>query len=270
MPDHNNNDQYPAFVKQHRNLLDLQKAFPQVNQLDLGQFLAAVSAMQRRQYSIASSPLQHPGKVHLTVGVLDDLVQGQHYYGSALSFLSRTSTGSIRATLKLSKSTFALPSDPSVPILMVAAGTGLSPFPGFLQERAQQRAVGQEIGKTVLFFGCRRPDQDYIYSDELEAYVNGGLLELHVAFSRITPPSPTKYVQHQLLAHGADVWRLIDPDNIKAANIYVCGSGVMSSDVRRAFATIATSFGAAKAEDGAVAFIQNLIEDGRYNEDVWG
>ncbi|KAF7724491.1 hypothetical protein EC973_000941 [Apophysomyces ossiformis] len=252
MPDHNNNDQYPAFVRQHRNLLDLQKAFPQVNQLDLGQFLAAVSVMQPRRYSIASSPLQHPGKVHLTVGVVDDLVQGQHYYGLASSFLSRTSTGPIRATLKPSKSTFALPSDPSVPILMVAAGTGLSPFRGFLQERAQQRAAGQYIGKA------------------LEAYVNDGLLELRIAFSRITPPSPTKYVQHQLLAHGGDVWRLIDPENTKAANIYVCGSDAMSSDVRRAFATIATSFGAAKAKDGAVAFNQNLIEDGCYNEDVWG
>ncbi|KAF7726609.1 hypothetical protein EC973_008573 [Apophysomyces ossiformis] len=270
MPDQDNNDQYPAFVKQHRNLLDLQTAFPQVNRLDLGQFLVAVGVMQPRRYSIASSPLQHPTEVHLAVGVVDDLVQGKHYYGLASSFLSRTSTGPIRATLKSSKCAFSLPSDSSVPIIMIAAGTGFSPFRGFLQERAQQRAAGKEVGKAILFFGCRRPDQDYIYSDELEAYVNDGLLELHVAFSRITPPSPTKYVQHQLLAHGADIWGLVDPENGKAANIYVCGSGAMSRDVRRAFVNIASSLGAAETEEGAEAFVQSMIDSGRYNEDVWG
>ncbi|KAG0171863.1 hypothetical protein DFQ28_000202 [Apophysomyces sp. BC1034] len=270
MPDQNNNDQYPAFVKRHRNLLVLQKAFPQVNRLDLGQFLAAVGVMQPRRYSIASSPLQHPTQAHLAVGVVDDVIDGHHYHGLASSFLARTSTGAIRATLKSSKSAFALPADPSVPIIMIAAGTGFSPFRGFLQERAQQRAAGQEIGQTVLFFGCRRPDQDYIYSEELEAYTKDDLLKLHVAFSRVTPPSPIKYVQHQLLAQAADVWKLLMPETGKPANIYVCGSGAMSRDVRRTFAAMAMSFGEAKSDEEAEAFIQKMMDDERYNEDVWG
>ncbi|KAF7720877.1 hypothetical protein EC973_005878 [Apophysomyces ossiformis] len=270
MPDQNSNDQYPAFVTEHRNLLDLQKAFPQVNRLDLGQFLAAVGVMQPRRYSIASSPLQHPTEAHLAVGVVDDLVNGRHYYGLASSFLARTNSGYIRAALKSSKSAFGLPSDPSVPVIMIAAGTGFSPFRGFIQERAQQRANGHQVGPLVLFFGCRRPDQDYIYSEELDAYVKDGLLKLHVAFSRLTPPSPIKYVQHQLLANAGEVWKLLSTESGKPANIYVCGSGAMSRDVRRTFVSMAMSFGEAKTEEEGEAFLQKLMDEERYNEDVWG
>lgn len=39
----------------------------------------------------------------------------------------------------------------------------------------------------ALYYGCRDPDQDYIYKEELEAYVKEGVLtELNLAFSRIT------------------------------------------------------------------------------------
>jgi len=37
----------------------------------------------------------------------------------------------------------------------------------------------------VLFFGCRKKSEDYIYEDELTSYEgNGTLTDLHVAFSR--------------------------------------------------------------------------------------
>ena len=44
---------------------------------------------------------------------------------------------------------------------------------------------GKQIGNTVLFFGCRKKSEDYIYEDELTSYEgNGTLTDLHVAFSR--------------------------------------------------------------------------------------
>ena len=36
----------------------------------------------------------------------------------------------------------------------------------------------------MLFFGCRHPEQDFIYADELKEYAAAGIVELHVAFSR--------------------------------------------------------------------------------------
>lgn len=267
MPD---NPEYTEFVKKHRTLLDLQRAYPQVNQLDLGQFLSAVSVMQPRRYSIASSPYVHPTHAHLSVGVVHDILKdGREYYGLASSYLARSaSPTTVRAALKSSKSSFGLPADPATPIIMIAAGTGLAPFRGFLQERAWQREQGQQVGDCVLVFGCRRKDHDYIYADELQGYLSSGVLSgLFVAFSRQVLPSPVKYVQHQLLANAGTIWELVAEKN---ASIYVCGAGAMSRDVRRTFNTMAKSFGVASTDDEAEEYIGNLLEQGRYNEDVWG
>lgn len=268
MPDENNNDQYPEFIKNHRTLLDLQKAFPQVKRIDLGQFLAAVSVMQPRRYSIASSPFVHPTSAHISVGVVDDVAHGRHYPGLSSSFLRRLEQGKLRASLKSSKSTFSMPANPETPLIMIAAGTGLSPFRGFLQERAYQKKNGQNVGPCVLFFGCRRPDQDHIYSDEMEEYVKSGVIvHHHVAFSRTNPPSAQKYVQHALLAHAGEVWSLMSNQN---AAIYVCGSGSMSSDVRSTFQLMAKSFGVAENDNEAEEYLKTLDGNKSYLADVWG
>lgn len=274
MPDANNQDQYPAFIKKHRTLLDLQKAYPQVNRLDLGQFLAAVPVIQPRRYSIASSPLAHPKSAHLTVGVVDDVVNDKHYSGLASSFLKNGKENmNFRASLKSSKSTFSMPSDPSVPLIMISAGTGFSPFRGFLQERKVQREQSENVGDAVLFFGCRRADQDYIYQEELEEYASNGVISnLHVAFSRNENQSPIKYVQHALISNASEVWNLLYPSdpNAKPAAIYICGSGAMSRDVRRAFVSMAISFGMASTDEEAEEFIDKLSDENRYLCDVWG
>jgi sulfite reductase alpha subunit-like flavoprotein len=44
--------------------------------------------------------------------------------------------------------------------------------------------AGKEVGRNVLFFGCRDPAHDFLYKAELESYVASGDLELHTAFSR--------------------------------------------------------------------------------------
>lgn len=45
--------------------------------------------------------------------------------------------------------------------------------------------IGKEVGETVMFFGCRHKNEDYIYQEELEeAEKNDVLTQLNVAFSR--------------------------------------------------------------------------------------
>ncbi|ORX53232.1 cytochrome P450 [Hesseltinella vesiculosa] len=278
IPHADGTDPYPDFIKTHRTMLDVQLAFPQVKGFDLGQFLAAAGAMQPRRYSIASSPLVNSKTAALTVGVVDDLLNGKCYPGLSSSYLAHCLTGdagkvAIRASFKSAKSSFALPKDPEVPIIMISAGTGVSPFRGFLEERAVLKQQGKKVGANVLFFGCRRSDQDFIYKEEWARYQDLGVLtDLHVAFSRLDPPSPNKYVQHQVLLQASQVWSLMNPDeaSTKPASIYICGAGEMSRDVRSVFLNMIKSFDSADSEETAVQVLQQWADQGRYNEDVWG
>lgn len=77
---------------------------------------------------------------------------------------------------------------------------------------------GKELGETVLLFGCRHKNEDYIYEEELEGYRDDGVLsQLHVAFSR--DQAHKVYVQHILKRIGADIWAMLE----KQGYFYVCG-----------------------------------------------
>jgi len=45
-------------------------------------------------------------------------------------------------------------------------------------------AGGAALGEAVLFFGCRRADQDFLYGEQLQAWARDGHLTLFTAFSR--------------------------------------------------------------------------------------
>jgi sulfite reductase alpha subunit-like flavoprotein len=61
-------------------------------------------------------------------------------------------------------------------------GSGIAPFHGFLQGRAIQKAGGREVGPALLFFGVDHPEVDYLYKDELDAWQQQGVVEVHPAF----------------------------------------------------------------------------------------
>lgn len=50
-----------------------------------------------------------------------------------------------------------------------------------LQQQEQQQ---QASGPMVLYFGCRRSDQDYLYGPLLEQWAADGSITLYNAFSR--------------------------------------------------------------------------------------
>lgn len=60
-----------------------------------------------------------------------------------------------------------------------------------------QKRAGREVGKMLLFIGCRTPNEDYLYIDaELGEWAKEGVVDLRPAFSRATDESKgCKYVQ---------------------------------------------------------------------------
>ncbi len=126
-------------------LLDFPSARPPIDRL-----VAALSPLNPRLYSIASSPLQHPDQVHLTVGVVRYLnTRGRQCKGTASTFLAERARvgGNVRVFLHPSK--FRLPDDDNTSVVMVGPGTGIAPFRAFLQERSARGARGRNCSSLA-------------------------------------------------------------------------------------------------------------------------
>merc|ERR1712117_1008620 len=76
---------------------------------------------------------------------------GRIFVGSKLLVASRPST-------------FRLPQKPTVPVIMVGAGTGIAPFRGFVREFHAEAGLR---AKTMLIFGCQKGTEDFLYKEEL-------------------------------------------------------------------------------------------------------
>jgi cytochrome P450 / NADPH-cytochrome P450 reductase len=248
-----------------KSVFDLLEEHPAC-ELPFHAYLEMLSVLAPRYYSISSSPSGDPSRCSVTVGVVAGAASSGRgvYKGICSNYLAGRRAGeTIHATLRETKAGFRLPDDASVPIIMIGPGTGLAPFRGFLHERAARKAKGATLGPAMLFFGCRHPDQDYLYADELKAFAADGVTELHTAFSRAE--GPKTYVQNLVTAQQDRVWSLIE----NGAIIYVCGDGgKMEPDVKAALVAIYRNRKAADA-DTALRWIDDLGTSNRYVLDVW-
>lgn len=236
-------------------------------EMEFHRFLTLLPPLKPRYYSISSSPKLDASTLSLTVAVVRGPARrgSGEYAGIASNYLASLPEGAeLSAFIRDPGSGFRLPEDPTTPIIMVGPGTGLAPFRGFLQARHVQHEQGIALGEAQLYFGCRNPDTDYLYQDELEAYAQEGLVRLHTAFSRVDG-QPKTYVQHRMAENTTEVIRLLDAGGI----FYVCGDGTrMAPDVEatllRAYRDVHEA-----SEEEASNWLDELQESGRYVKDVW-
>jgi cytochrome P450/NADPH-cytochrome P450 reductase len=252
-------------LTKRKSVFDLLEEHPAC-ELPFHAYLEMLSLLAPRYYSISSSPSGEPSRCSVTVAVVEGAASSGRgiYKGICSNYLAgRRASETLHATVRETKAGFRLPDDPIVPIIMIGPGTGLAPFRGFLQERAARKAQGKSLGPAMLFFGCRHPDQDFLYADELKAFASDGITELHTAFSR--GEGPKTYVQDLLAAQKQGVWNLIE----NGAIIYVCGDGgKMEPDVKAALVAIYRERKGADADAG-LRWIEDMGTQNRYVLDVW-
>ena len=154
--------------------------------------IEGLNKLQPRYYSISSSSLVQPERISITAVVGSVRIPGAGHVvkGVTTNYLlalkqkqngdpdpsphgltyaitgPRNKYDGIHVPVHVRHSNFKLPSNPSKPIIMVGPGTGVAPFRGFVAERAEQAKKGEDVGQTVLFYGCRRSSEDWLYKVE--------------------------------------------------------------------------------------------------------
>jgi cytochrome P450/NADPH-cytochrome P450 reductase len=240
------------------SVLALLERFPAI-ELPLGVFLEMAGPIRPRFYSISSSPTVEPGRPRITVGLVEgDSWSGSgQYRGMCSQYLARLRPGDVfYGYVRVPSPPFEPPASPETPMVLIGPGTGFAPLRGFLQERA---ATGG--GPVKLFYGCRHPEHDWLYRAEVEQWERDGVCEVHTAFSAV-PEHPYRFVQQAVAADGDGIWALLE----QGAHVYVCGDGArMAPAVRTALGDIYHRH----TGGDPVAWLAQLEEDGRYQQDVF-
>ena len=132
-------ESFAAFAAD-RQLVDLFETFPE--KLKAEQLKGLLRPLPPRLYSVASSLAAHEGEAHLLVGAVRWASHGRGRKGVASTYLAdRRNVGDrVRLFVRPNRH-FRLPEDTARPILMIGAGTGIAPYRGFIEERAQKEAV---------------------------------------------------------------------------------------------------------------------------------
>ncbi|XP_052489699.1 NADPH-dependent diflavin oxidoreductase 1 isoform X3 [Gossypium raimondii] len=262
-------DLYQYNQKERRTVVEVLEDFPSV-QMPFEWFVQLVPPLKNRAFSISSSPLAHPTQVHLTVDVVSWTTPFKRKRQGLCStwLASLDPEQSIYIPVWFHKGLLP-PPPPSLPLIVIGPGTGCAPFRGFVEERAVQSQCST-IAPTLLFFGCRNENNDFLYRDFwLSHSENDGVLSeakgggFYAAFSRDQPQKV--YVQHKMQEQSERIWNLL----CEGAAIYVAGSSTkMPSDVMVAFEEIISKESGAPRES-AVRWLRSLEKAGKYHVEAW-
>lgn len=186
-----------------------------------------VELIKPRHYSIASAQAAVGESVHLLIVSVDwKTPTGATRYGQCTRYLADIKPGT-KVTVSLKPSVMKLPPLDTQPIIMAGLGTGAAPFRAFIQARALKKAQGVEVGPLLYYFGSRYQSAEYLYGEELEAYLRDGVLQhMGLAFSRDT--AKKVYIQHKIKEDGDMLTAFLSPD--------IADAGRTSADVTAALA----------------------------------
>lgn len=198
-----------------------------------------------RLYSIASTRRGDDGRgrtaslcvkrdVHL------DPETGILHRGVASNYLCDLKRGAkVNITGPVGKA-FLLPEDPTANLVMIATGTGIAPFRGFLKRMYEERS--DWTGRALLFFGVRTR-ADHLYGQEFRAMSEAQpRFRIHNAFSReeTNARGGRMYVQDRMAERADDLWSLLPLDN---TYLYICGLKGMETGIDQTLTASAAPFG---------------------------
>jgi sulfite reductase alpha subunit-like flavoprotein len=266
-------DAYRGLVSETTTHFDLMKMFPNsVDQFGVDRMLDFIPDIKPRLYSIASDPDTTGQMCNLCI-VADDweTPSGKEQRGVCTDFLMKlgdlqTEDYHPMVAAKVNPAAVHMPDDPKTPIVLTGLGTGLAPIRAIIQQRRTVRETqGIEVGPLCLIFGGRYASKDFLYEDEVNQWMEEGLLtDLICAWSR--DGEDKVYVQHRITQNA----ELMDKYIVKGNGyFYLCGpAGNMPPQVRQAVVE-ACSEGSGMDMKDMDEYVTNMQINGRYNVEAW-
>ncbi len=208
-----------SYLKQ-ANALDILLDFP--SDLTAEDFIAILPPLTGRQYSI-SNQMNEAGQLDLLIKTVRFQFNERLHEGAASVYTNESFKVGDNIRFRLvSSPEFQLKAADKSPLLLIASGTGIAPFRGFLQELSEQQADFP----IWLIWGEQQHYSDHLYNEEFES-LQKAMPSLQIDFVESRGSSAIRYAQDQLLAKQQELRSFLQQD----ARIYVCGSKSMGKDV---------------------------------------
>ncbi|KAF9641129.1 putative cytochrome p450 protein [Lasiodiplodia theobromae] len=290
-----------SVVSKNYSTLSILEDHPSAH-LPLAAYIDTLKPLAPRQYSIASSPLAAHRfdaakntyslsliyDVHLAPAWDAGAGKDRTFRGVASSYLAGLGPGDrIHGFVrKTNNPAFRLPVD-GRPVIMVAAGSGLAPMRGFVEERVALARAAEEGGggkagekgemkkkllpPALLYFGCRDFEKDFICKDELLAAEKAGVVGMRSTFSKRGPEAEgkegggVKYAYERMWKEREECSELFRD----GAKILLCGSaGKLARSTAETLKKVWLERNEGKTEEEAEEWLERQKED-RYVTDVF-
>jgi sulfite reductase alpha subunit-like flavoprotein len=276
---------YDYCVKERRSYIDVLDEFKS-SRPPLHRLLELIPPLSPRHYSIASSSIAYPTEVHLCVALVSYRTPyGRKREGICSKYFSNLNLND-EIILWIRSGYFKHPPNNNIPLILVGPGTGVAPMRALIQERNNYLIkTNNEISSdhslnTLLFFGCRKENSDYLYGMEWNKYsletnrilnsdrnnenikLNNNIL-VTTAFSQ---DQITKvYVTHKIKSNGKVVWDAIT----NGGHIFVAGSAKkMPTDVYNSFVEVISEHGEMTKEKSDL-ILKKMQRLGKYTVEAW-
>ncbi|KAI0321871.1 hypothetical protein OF83DRAFT_165185 [Amylostereum chailletii] len=217
-----------------------------------------------RHYSIASAQSVVGDRVDLLVVTVEWVEpSGSPRYGQCTRYLAGLKVGQ-KVTVSIKPSVMKLPKNDMQPLIMAGLGTGAAPFRAFLQHRAMLAEKNLPVGPAYYYFGSRHQSQEYLYGEEIEAFIESGVISrAGLAFSRDGPKKV--YIQQKMLEDAETLARMLRQED---GVFYLCGPTWPVPDVFEALRSALVKHHNLDAQ-AAADFLEGLKEEERYVLEVY-
>ncbi|KZT53179.1 hypothetical protein CALCODRAFT_486552 [Calocera cornea HHB12733] len=243
---------------------DVLRSYPSAHP-SIEELVELVGFIKPRHYSIASSQAAVGDRVDLLVVTVDWVTpSGSPRFGQCTRYLAGLKEGQ-KVTVSIKPSVMKLPPNDMQPIIMAGLGTGAAPFRAFMQHRAWQKQQKIPVGPLIYYFGSRHRSQEYLYGEEIEAYIRDGVIShAGLAFSRDTDKKV--YIQHKMQNDGEMLGTMLAGE--EKGVFYLCGPTWPVPDVYEALVKSLVEYGNMERKY-AEEYLEALKEEERYVLEVY-